>query len=617
MKVRQAVFKYRWLIGLAIILIGTAFKLHGSSIGMIAEMITGSDSSRLFGTPKLIRTDEYAVFTQMALSQVRSGFNWFSDIWGYSPSDMFIIYGQPVRNLMTVFRPFSIGYLFLGAERGLSFYWISRIVVGFLVSFEFGRLLTGDKRKLSCAYGLMVICSPLIQWWFSTNELVEMIICGQAAVLILDKYIRSERLYIKILLALSFMYCGGVYVLALYPAWMIPFFYVFLGCAIAVIIRNRDKKFRPLDVLIILASGICLAACGAYIYSKSGDTIKTVMGTLYPGSRTYEGGDISFYHTLFRGWTSYIWGSKEAVNPCEDVCFISLFPLGLILSVIAFVKDKVRDKALVILNGISIFYILYLIVPHPSFIGRITFLSKSVDSRFVTAIGFVNLLILFRAMSLVRSAARYLPIGIFFAIISGVISGLNVGEKLSVFELAAVSVIAVLMTVAVFLTEKKYGENLLLTLCILLAVFGGIIVNPLERGLSNIYDAPAVKAISTVNKEDPGSWIAIGKREFSNIPAIMGADTISAIDTYPDKKLWEDMGLSEDEETWNRYINKLVEVGDETKAELLAPDFVKITLSPETLRDLKVKYIWGSGSIWGDGISEIYRYGDIAIWRID
>ena len=151
--------KYRWIIGAIVIVVVTLLRIHGSSFGRIAELKQGLDTGVLIGSNRAVRSDEYVAFTEMAISQVRSGFGWFSDIWGYSPSDMFVIYGQPVLNLVTIFRPFSVGYLFLGIEMGLSFYWISRIVIGLLVSYEFGRMLTKDDRGLSIAYAFLVIFS--------------------------------------------------------------------------------------------------------------------------------------------------------------------------------------------------------------------------------------------------------------------------------------------------------------------------------------------------------------------------------------------------------------------------------------------------------------------------
>lgn len=137
----EKIFRYRWTVGMLVVLGCTLFKLHGSSIGYLAEVLSGQDISRLWGEPRPIRSDEYVVFTEMALSQVRSGFHWFSDIWGYSLTDMSVVYGQISKSIMILYRPFMIGYLVAGAEYGLAFYWSSRLVFLLLVSFEMGRII--------------------------------------------------------------------------------------------------------------------------------------------------------------------------------------------------------------------------------------------------------------------------------------------------------------------------------------------------------------------------------------------------------------------------------------------------------------------------------------------
>ena len=100
-------FKYRWILGLVFVVLCVFLKLHGSSIGEIGKAISGVDTVSLWGKSRSIRSDEYVVFTEMALSQVKVGFEWFSNIWGYSPTDMFITYGQPVKSIVSIYRPFS------------------------------------------------------------------------------------------------------------------------------------------------------------------------------------------------------------------------------------------------------------------------------------------------------------------------------------------------------------------------------------------------------------------------------------------------------------------------------------------------------------------------------
>lgn len=665
---KKYLHKYRWAIGGAVIVLGTLCKIHGSSIGRMAELMQGIDTSLLFGQNRAIRTDEYVAFTEMALSQVKSGFGWFSDIWGYSPSDMFLIYGQPVMNPVTILRPFSIGYIILGAERGLAFYWISRIVVGLLVSYEFGRIVTKDDRALSFVYSILVIFAPVVQWWFSTNEFVEMLIAGQCALIIIYHYIRVGKaslqiateptiaktsessqvivshdrtgkskgskahggvtnrsktaviIFKKAALALGLAYCGCVYALSLYPAWMVPLAFVFAAGAAAIIIENRkDIKIKPIDPVIWIIALAAAAGCMAYIFSISGDTIRTIMNTAYPGKRSYDGGPLINFSEIFRGWTSYIWSFTDTKNPCEEVCFISFFPLGIILSIIAVFKKKIKDIWIILLGAVNALLIIYSVIPLPAFIGKITLLGKSHYSRIIVIVGFLNLLIMIRALYVLKGEdlKKYRILFVASCAVSCVISMLNFSEKPTM----AVSIIVLFM--AGLLGYLVSGINRIgikaafVAYCGVLALLGGISVNPISRGLGTVFNEPQIEAIERINSESEGIWMGVGSYMFSNIPTIVGADTASALDTYPDAELWNKIGLAKEEESWNRYAHKVIEVGDRTELICDQDDLVTLYITPQDLDKLGIRYLFSIRDLNDlEGLERIYSYTNFEIYRV-
>ena len=112
--------------------------ISGSSIGMWNYWL-GHDMSTdvVWGTPRIIRTDEYVVGTPLAFSQSYSGYSYFNDLFGNKPADMFIVKDAPVLALAELFRPFHWGYILFGSSRGLAFYWSARLVVLFLAAYEF------------------------------------------------------------------------------------------------------------------------------------------------------------------------------------------------------------------------------------------------------------------------------------------------------------------------------------------------------------------------------------------------------------------------------------------------------------------------------------------------
>ncbi len=591
------VFKYRWLIGMAMIVFGTILKLHGSSLGYISNILTGADTANLWGTKRDIRSDEFVVFTQMALSQVKSDFKWFSDIWGYSSSDMFMIYGQPIKNLVTIFRPFSVGYILLGAEYGLAFFWCSRWVFLFLSSFEFGRLITNDKRKLSLSYAFLIAFAPIVQWWFSINGFVEMLIFGQMAVILFLKYFRTESIKIKILVMLLLVVCAGGYILTLYPAWMIPMFYVFLACIIAVIIENHKViKFKKNDFVIWGLGVIVLLIGMLYIFTTSKTTIEAIANTIYPGKRRYLGGPIENIIELFRGWTSYIWSFTDSVNPCEKVCFISFFPIGMILSVIILFKQKKNDVWLICLNIVNILLVIYTILELPPFIASITLLGNS-SVRMIVAIGLINLMILIRALLHYEYNEKHLKIFLPLVLIIAAFSFYGVKEIVSPgLKLLIIMFIAVSITI-ILRYSLSVGKNQFLSLVVVITLIGGGIVNPVETGLSHIYNSAIVKSIDKINSEEDGLWFVNSSFVFANLPTITGAHTLNALATYPDIELWNKLGLQESENIWNRYSHMTANIGEKLYIEELRPDHIHLVVTINDLKELGVKYILSSSDL--------------------
>lgn len=187
------VYKYRYIISFIVIIICTLFQINGSSIGIWEDQITGNgelNKGVILGTSRVIRTDEWNVNTPMAFSKYYDNFSYFSGITMGGEADNFIVYGQPIKDIGTIFRPFLLGYLFLPMGQGLAFFWCARFVMLLLISFDFMMIITNKKKVLSLIGAIMIGLSPIVQWWYAVNGLVEMLIFGQLAIVLLDKYMR-------------------------------------------------------------------------------------------------------------------------------------------------------------------------------------------------------------------------------------------------------------------------------------------------------------------------------------------------------------------------------------------------------------------------------------------
>ena len=294
-KVFDFIYKYRYCISLVVIAVCVIFQIHGSSINELN--IFNVNHNPLLGISRSIRSDEYVVNTLLAFSQYPNNFGYFSNIIRAVPTDMFIVYGQAIMDIAVIFRPFNIGYLFLSPAMGLSFFWVSRFVVLALISFEAGMLITNKNKTLSLAYAFLITLSPLVQWWFAINGLVEQLIFGQLGVLLIHFYMNTQDYLKRTIYAFLMMICVGGFLIVFYPSWQIPFAYVFVMMALWIFLKNRgnfvyDKK----DLVIALAVLIIFSLIMIHILDNSMETIRIIFNTAYPGSEVFNaGGDLGYF----------------------------------------------------------------------------------------------------------------------------------------------------------------------------------------------------------------------------------------------------------------------------------------------------------------------------------
>ena len=62
---------------------------------------------------------------------------------------MMLAYNVSSWHISTIGKPFNWGFLFLGASRGLSWYWSFKIIAMLLLAYEFAMILTSSVRLLS------------------------------------------------------------------------------------------------------------------------------------------------------------------------------------------------------------------------------------------------------------------------------------------------------------------------------------------------------------------------------------------------------------------------------------------------------------------------------------
>jgi len=603
----ERLFRYRFVIAALFFVVLVAFEIHGSSISEWTNYIDNSNSGMeeytFFGQSRAIRTDEWAVNTPMALSQFYNktgAFPYFSDTIRGTQTDAFIVYGQPVRDISVLFRPFHWGYLFLSQGQGLSFFWIGRFMALFLVTLELSMLITKKNKLLSLAAAVLVTFAPVIQWWFAVNGLVEMLVFGQLAVLIIYHYMNTDRMLKRCIYSIILAICAGGYVLTFYPAWMVPLFYIFLALAIWVIISNYGKgtftlkDIGPLIVFVALFGGGM-----AHILSKSLPTIMTVLNTAYPGERFETGRNIFTRFFQYIGNLFFPFnGAGVSGNVCEQAVFFDLFPLGLIFAVITLWKQKKKDILLILLLAVSVFLGLWCVTSWPDWLAKITLLSNVQPERLQSVLGLANIFLLMRSVSLGEIQLKPHIAAVAAVIYSGVITYVSkqvYGEYFTKKYIIVSFVVLISISIWIFIRQNKKSQVIFAACCLVLAFMMGFTVNPVEQGVNAILEQPIVKEIKAITDENDGLWLVEGLGlPHINLPMVVGTPTINSTNVYPYLERWQALDKNDNAlEIYNRYAHITINLQKVAESEfvLQGADAFEVNLNISDLYKLNASYI--------------------------
>lgn len=588
----------RWPLGLCLWAVLTGLQIHGSSVGMYSLYLDEPQTTTdVIGFSRTTHFDEWLNMTTFALAQYASGFSQFNSAFSAVPTDMGLFPGSPVRDWETLFRPFLLGYLFLPPGMGLAFYWTGRLILLFLVSFEFGNFLTDGKKAYAVLYAWMVTLSPAVQWWFGVNGLAEMLIAGQAGVLVLHRYIACREKGKRIFLAAGAAYLACIYGMTLYPAWQIPFAYLFLMLALLPLIRKEGR--RPMDRTDVFCGFLFFCITGAsavHVWTLSGPSIEAIRQTVYPGHRFVTGGSLTVKE-IFTGSLALFMPFTEFSQPYLNfnmVSFWDLAPLGWILALREMVTARKKDALTVGLMGLETVFLLFCFFPWPSWLVKMTLLFAVPEGRIVIPVSLINLMILIRGLALyplpwkrgtaffTAAACTALTLWAVFAYCP---------DAYSLRNAAVLAGIAGTGFLAVLRYRRYVGPYMMG----LFLVVGGM-VNPVARGVSAIYGTDLAADISRIVRDDPsGRWIVSDDALFlNNYPAVFGAPVVNTFMVHPAWQVWDSLSLTEDERTvLNRCAHIIIRevTADDTKMTLQHGDVISMTLRRGDLERLQIRHI--------------------------
>lgn len=604
----ELIYKYRFVLSFLLLIMLVSFKISGSSMGCWKLFLGDGESGIRLGEPRVWRSDEWGTLTPLCFRQqynTLGAYNRYSQTLGSILTDNMLVYGQPSWDILTLFRPFYWGYLFFGSERGLSWFWCSRLIVLFLSWFELGMLITDGQKKISVMLSVCVSFAPFLQWWFAINGLVEMLIYGACFVLGSNYLVSRAFNPRKIAVAVGMAVCAVGYVLTFYPTWMVPVAWGFVPLFLWVVIWKFNRKvLRRVDVVPWLLIFVITAAGLTVLAVTSWDVIKAELNSVYPGNAPSSSGGTGLWW-MMKYPISLV--SRFSMNELivENSSIICFAPAGFILALWVIIKEKKKDPLLILLLGMNLFLAWYYCVGIPKWLAKMLLLSFVNSNRGPQVLGFLRLTLLGRAVALKEKAPKRWLAALADVISSAVPMRLALGFtkyepgglRYEYFDTAEKIVVvwAILAVVFYLLYRARKSKYTMAVLGVCTVVLASSIwINPVAKGVPEITKSETMQQIRDLVKEDPKAiWLVVDMAyPATNIPAMAGADCLNTTQTYPQKTRWEMLDQEgECEDIYNRYCHIRASLGSKTMLELVSTDYVEVTLSPEDLKKLNIRYI--------------------------
>lgn len=604
----ELIYKYRFVLSFLLLIMLVSFKISGSSMGCWKLFLGDGESGIRLGEPRVWRSDEWGTLTPLCFRQqynTLGAYNRYSQTLGSILTDNMLVYGQPSWDILTLFRPFYWGYLFFGSERGLSWFWCSRLIVLFLSWFELGMLITDGQKKLSVMLSVCVSFAPFLQWWFAINGLVEMLIYGACFVLGSNYLVSRAFNPRKIAVAVGMAVCAVGYVLTFYPTWMVPVAWGFVPLFLWVVIWKFNRNvLRRVDVVPWLLIFVITAAGLTVLAVTSWDVIKAELNSVYPGNAPSSSGGTGLWW-MMKYPISLV--SRFSMNELivENSSIICFAPAGFILALWVIIKEKKKDPLLILLLVMNLFLAWYYCVGIPKWLAKMLLLSFVNSNRGPQVLGFLRLTLFVRAVALKEKAPKRWLAALAAVISSAVPMRLALGftkyepgglryEYFDTAEKIVVvwEILAVVFYLLYRARKSKYTMAVLGVCTVVLA--SSIWINPVAKGVPEITKSETMQQIRDLVKEDPQAIWLVADMAYpaTNIPAMAGADCLNTTQTYPQKTRWEMLDPEgEYEDIYNRYCHIRASLGNKTMLELVSTDYVEVTLSPEDLKKLNIRYI--------------------------
>lgn len=626
----EKIFEKRWLIGMLLLMFVTINKYHGDSISYYDELLQpGSgdvSSAPIFGMTRKIRSDEFIVDTPsvLASSYGKNAYGKYNEIMRGTKT-LNIVNGVYAGYVTLAYAPWELSYLVIPKEYAFSFCWYAPLILGFLMSTELFYIITKRQRLLSVAGAFLIIFSSFYLWWRFSLQLIS----APGTVVCVYYFLKNDKFWKKILFGLGAALCFSNFLINIYPAWQVPFGYMFLAIGIWVLHENwhQVKNMHLKDWLIIVGAVVLILSFLLSFFCTAREYIEVINSTVYPGKRRDTG---SFeLSKIFYYAQAPFYAYQDIENASEAGVFFSLFPIPTIMALYCFFKEKKKDWMIAGLLLVQIPMLIYVTVGFPEIVAKYTLFANTTTIRVIDVIGLIQ--IYFMVIILSRPQGAIKPPRVVAGFLGVITAGTSIWVShymfpgyLSITQMIVMFCVVAIACVCLMFELGKNTRTVFLLGLIGISLFTGIYVRPVIKGLGAIYSKPVAREIKRISEKDENArWITIGAG--IGLPAFStacGAPTINSVNIYPNLELWEKLDVKgEYDDIYNRYAHIDVNlIEQETNFEKIQEDYIRLNLSYKDIEKTEAKYLLLAGDLDLENeyveFEKIYRENGISIYYI-
>jgi hypothetical protein len=615
----------------------TIFRVSGTSVGQYHSFLYGEkakDPALITGEPRKIRSDEWGVNTPLTVSQTKEGLPVLSEATGHG-QDVAITFDIPYKDWSTLFKPQNWAFFVLPVEYAFAFKWWLLAVLLMLACYAFVLVALPRKYLIASLLSISLFFSPFMQWWYQSGSLLSFALALFIATLAihLSKPHPGKRATPFLLAGLT--YATTCFAFIAYVPFIVPLALTFSAFLLGQIINTarlaKDRKQYLQRLALFAAAPILVSSILFASFLHAHNTVLSALGSsTYPGDRTEPSGGYSLLQLLGGYYNLQLQNDTAALHASTNQSEASNFVLvGFFLTPIFlyfFVQHKKLkipvDWRVVLLLGLTCFFLARLFIPQSEFFFNLTQLNRIPHNRLLIGLGFINLLltvISIQQLNTIKVAipARLRQATVLLSFLVVGLTGIGLRSSLSGYleNLWLILFVSILISIIVWLfLKRRLAPAIGFLVC--LSLLSAAQVNPLYRGLGILTHSKLSDTLSSFS-DHPGKWV-VGDyaASFESLPAASGLQSLSGVYAYPQLNVWK--GIGSDDATrnvYNRYAHVFFSVEPLTQApqnqgtyfDPPALDAFRVHTDPcsEFLQNQHVGYVLQTQTLQGDCVQKV------------